>query len=266
MRSRSVTLWILFLLGACGRSGLRHGVAGTGGSSGGDGTGEGSAGIGGASTTTLVDCGYPAALGNGSVSGRFTTYGSVATYSCAAGYALSGSAVRTCQANGMWSGTAPVCVISNCPIGETECNAVCLDAQTDNDNCGFCGNVCSAISPSTAQFTAGRCLVTLATGNSQPRHIAVDATSVYWTNDHDGTVMKIAKGGGTFTTLASGQFPSGIVCTNSRSRASLCPRCGALFKLCSSWASWRASRCSIGEVANTEPGNRANQRQGSGRR
>jgi len=44
MRSRSTTLWILFLLGACGRSGLR--VAGTGGSSGGDGTGEGSAGIG----------------------------------------------------------------------------------------------------------------------------------------------------------------------------------------------------------------------------
>jgi hypothetical protein len=35
--------------------------------------------------------------------------------------------------------------------------------------------------------------------------IAVDATSVYWTN---GAVMTVPLGGGTSTTLASGQQPS----------------------------------------------------------
>jgi sugar lactone lactonase YvrE len=33
----------------------------------------------------------------------------------------------------------------------------------------------------------------------------VDATSVYWTNPSSGTVMEVPTGGGTLTTLASGQ-------------------------------------------------------------
>jgi sugar lactone lactonase YvrE len=39
----------------------------------------------------------------------------------------------------------------------------------------------------------------------------VDATSVYWTNYNGGAVMKVPLGGGTATTLASGQnYPYGI--------------------------------------------------------
>ena len=207
MRSRSATLWIFFRLGACGRSGLWHGVAGTGGVTQDDGVGN----TGVASTATIVDCGSLASPSSGSVSASSTTDGAAATYSCFAGYALTGSAIRICQQNGMWSGTAPSCAVSNCPSGETECNAVCLDAQADNNNCGFCGNVCSALSPSRAQCTAGRCLVTLATGMGRPQSIAADATSVYWTNYYDGTVMKVFSAGGTPTTLASGQSrPTGI--------------------------------------------------------
>jgi streptogramin lyase len=39
----------------------------------------------------------------------------------------------------------------------------------------------------------------------------VDATGVYWTNQGSGTVVKMPRGGGALTTLASGQSgPSGI--------------------------------------------------------
>jgi sugar lactone lactonase YvrE len=48
-----------------------------------------------------------------------------------------------------------------------------------------------------------------------PRGIAVDATSVYWTNgasgNYDGTIMKIAREGGTPITLASGQVNPGAI-------------------------------------------------------
>ena len=51
---------------------------------------------------------------------------------------------------------------------------------------------------------------TLASDQAGPGFIAVDPTTVYFTND-DGTVMKMAIGGGSVTILASGQgLPSGI--------------------------------------------------------
>jgi hypothetical protein len=42
------------------------------------------------------------------------TYGAVATYMCSTGHNRNGSATRTCQANGQWSGSAPTCDIVNC--------------------------------------------------------------------------------------------------------------------------------------------------------
>ncbi|MBK7585069.1 MAG: hypothetical protein IPI67_33385 [Myxococcales bacterium] len=54
--------------------------------------------------------------------------------------------------------------------------------------------------------------VTLASGQTTPWYIVVDATSVYWTTyTWPGSVMKVDLGGGTPVTLASGQnFPIGV--------------------------------------------------------
>ena len=58
----------------------------------------------------VVDCGNLTDPANGQVdltSG--TTFGQTATYSCNTGYNLVGDSTRTCQATGVWSGSAPTC-------------------------------------------------------------------------------------------------------------------------------------------------------------
>jgi hypothetical protein len=94
------------------------------------------------------------------------------------------------------------------------CNGVCVDIKTDKANCGGCGKVCSALSPSTAECTPTGCLVTLAQG-IDISGLAVDATHVYWTDVNggkSGSVGKVPVGGGIVTTLATDQaFPNSIV-------------------------------------------------------
>ena len=57
-----------------------------------------------------MDCGSLTDPANGQVdltSG--TTFNQTATYSCNTGYNLVGDSTRTCQATGVWSGSAPTC-------------------------------------------------------------------------------------------------------------------------------------------------------------
>ena len=59
---------------------------------------------------TAVDCGTLTNPANGQVSHTAgATFGQTATYSCARGYNLVGGTTRTCQATGVWVGTAPTC-------------------------------------------------------------------------------------------------------------------------------------------------------------
>ena len=58
-----------------------------------------------------MDCGSLTDPANGQVSHTSgTTFGQTATYNCNTGYNLVGDSTRTCQAVGVWSGSAPTCV------------------------------------------------------------------------------------------------------------------------------------------------------------
>ena len=57
-----------------------------------------------------VDCGSLDASSNGAVDTTSgTTFMMTATYTCNTGYTLVGTVTRTCQANTMWSLSAPTC-------------------------------------------------------------------------------------------------------------------------------------------------------------
>ncbi len=61
----------------------------------------------------IVDCG-PLTVNNGMVdTSSGTTFMNTATYTCNTGYTLVGVNNRTCQADAIWSRTAPVCFCKN---------------------------------------------------------------------------------------------------------------------------------------------------------
>ena len=60
--------------------------------------------------STAVNCGALNNPANGQVTHPAgTTFGQTATYSCNTGYDLVGVNTRTCQATGVWFGSAPTC-------------------------------------------------------------------------------------------------------------------------------------------------------------
>jgi hypothetical protein len=95
--------------------------------------------------------------------------------------------------------------VDSCAPGHLQCGSTCVDPQTDDANCGGCGLACPT------GCSAGRCVVTLAsTTGGCGVAIAVDATSVYWTDACAGAVMKVPLAGGAVTTLASSPGASSL--------------------------------------------------------
>lgn len=120
--------------GAPGTGGIVGGTGGAGAGGAGGALGTGGIGAGGATTTVVNDCGLPPDPLHGSVSLTSTTVGAVATYSCATGYQLAGTAKRTCQADGTWSASAPTCVIVDCGPLASPANGIVSALTTTYDS------------------------------------------------------------------------------------------------------------------------------------
>ncbi|CAI8036469.1 Sushi, von Willebrand factor type A, EGF and pentraxin domain-containing protein 1 [Geodia barretti] len=86
----------------------------------------------GTAPTCNIDCGALEKPVSGSVSfSNGTVMGSLATYSCDAGYAVQGNTTRTCLASGSWSATAPTC--------EKACEVTdCYSCESDVIKCDAC--------------------------------------------------------------------------------------------------------------------------------
>jgi hypothetical protein len=86
-----------------------------------------------------------------------------------------------------------------CAPGLQLCGSQCLDTSSDPLNCGSCGHSCGAMT-----CTMGACdSIVLSTEFTPPGRLAIDGTSVYWTNG-DGTIRSVPIAGGATSTLAQG--------------------------------------------------------------
>ncbi|XP_035690033.1 CUB and sushi domain-containing protein 3-like [Branchiostoma floridae] len=87
-------------------------------------------------TCTAVQCPALTAPTNGGVSGG-NSYGSMATFTCDAGYSLSGSATLTCQADTTWSAASPTCTIGQCPAATAPTNGAVTGSNSFGDTITF---------------------------------------------------------------------------------------------------------------------------------
>jgi|HubBroStandDraft_1064217.scaffolds.fasta_scaffold04028_9 hypothetical protein len=198
-------LWTVLLLAASmseacgGREDGANAGTGSGGSSGATpgsvlGTATGTtAGASGSASVAGTSSGM-AAIGNGSGTASGST-GSTGIVSGSTGGTTGGLDAGACSGtSSSASGSDAGPVVPSYP-GQTSCDGVCVNEQTDSNNCGGCGLTCSV------PCVAGRCTIQLGSASIYDG-IAVDDTSVYYR--HLANMMKVSVNGGAPIVLATG--------------------------------------------------------------
>ena len=88
--------------------------------------------------------------------------------------------------------------------GLSLCGSYCTFLESDPSNCGSCGYVCAGGAP----CYAGKCLAGsptyLVAQLGRPDDVAVDTSTVYWTDQVAGEIGAVGKSGGVALTLATG--------------------------------------------------------------
>ncbi|XP_068102447.1 sushi domain-containing protein 2 isoform X2 [Hyperolius riggenbachi] len=114
----------------------------------------------------VVSCGWIGPPGNGAKNGTTYLSGFTITFSCDSGFVLTGSKERTCQDNGIWSGTPAQClqVTDSClgqcgqRLSQCSCHVTCK-------NLGNCcldyATYCVRIAPQSGLLMGGRDFVIL---------------------------------------------------------------------------------------------------------
>lgn len=113
------------------------------------------------------------------------------------------------QSPGACPQPTPDCVQGSCTcaIGHTTCGNECVDLQTNNLHCGACGHSCDG-GACTAGVCQG---VVLAAAQARPIGLALGGGYVYFTSSTAGTVSRVPVTGGPVEIIATGQSgPQGI--------------------------------------------------------
>jgi hypothetical protein len=110
----------------------------------------------------------------------------------------------------MTQGAGSICTDKDQCAGNGCCSGGCVDVSNDPSNCGTCGNSCG-----TANCVGGMCTgaVVLVTGESSPVGLSQDTLNLYWA-DAAGSIMTVAKAGGTATPIVANQQSAAITGTD----------------------------------------------------